>query len=159
MAKMVAGAKKLKIGRALRSAARLPARVASGKGSGRDVFAPMPGEPPIVLLKVQVLACAELPGKDRNGTSDPYVRLRTNLLTKLPTRADYIPMTSSLHFLCVRTMFVQIRRRLAIEQAPPDASPEEDPQPCLSRQRRDLRVSHLPQSRRSAWRRGARRVG
>lgn len=70
---MVAGAKKIKIGRALRSAARLPVRVASGRGSGRDVFAPIPGEPPIVLLRVQVLACAELPVKDRNGTSDPYV--------------------------------------------------------------------------------------
>lgn len=95
MAKMVAGAKKLKIGRALRSAARLPARVASGKGSGRDVFAPLPGEPPIVLLRVQILACAELPSKDRNGTSDPYVplplkHLLQHVLTTYTSRSSVV---------------------------------------------------------------------
>ena len=58
--------KALKIGRALK---RLPARVSGGRG-GRG-FAPLPGEHPIVMLRVQVLSCANLLAKDRNGSSDP----------------------------------------------------------------------------------------
>ena len=64
--------KALKIKSAFKSAARLPAKVAGG-GSSRNAFAPLAGENPIVVLKVQVLSCKELYAKDRNGYSDPYV--------------------------------------------------------------------------------------
>ncbi|OSC96707.1 hypothetical protein PYCCODRAFT_1472429 [Trametes coccinea BRFM310] len=60
--------KALKIGRALK---RLPARV-GGRGNG-NAFAPLPGEQPIVILRVQVLSCTNLLAKDRNGSSDPFV--------------------------------------------------------------------------------------
>ncbi|KAI0245970.1 phosphatidylserine decarboxylase-domain-containing protein [Lactifluus subvellereus] len=71
---MVASSKKgLKIGRALRSAARLPIRVSSGRGSGRNSFSPIPGETPAVVLHVQILSCQDLESKDRNGFSDPFV--------------------------------------------------------------------------------------
>ncbi|TFY74327.1 hypothetical protein EWM64_g9683, partial [Hericium alpestre] len=72
---MVAAAKKgLKLGRnALRSAARLPARVSAGRGSGRNTFTPIPGESPLVLLRVQILGCCDLLAKDRGGSSDPFV--------------------------------------------------------------------------------------
>lgn len=58
--------KALKIGRALK---RLPARVSGGRGNGG--FVPLPGELPVVLLRVQVLSCTKLLAKDRNGSSDP----------------------------------------------------------------------------------------
>ncbi|KAI0715741.1 phosphatidylserine decarboxylase-domain-containing protein, partial [Cerioporus squamosus] len=61
--------KALKIGRALK---RLPARVSGGRGNG-GAFAPLPGEQPIVMLRVQVLSCTNLLAKDRNGSSDPFV--------------------------------------------------------------------------------------
>ncbi|KAA1476264.1 hypothetical protein DENSPDRAFT_884196 [Dentipellis sp. KUC8613] len=74
---MVAAAKAkkgLKIGRnALMSAARLPARVSGGLGSGRNNFTPIQGEVPIVILRVQVLGCCDLLAKDRGGSSDPFV--------------------------------------------------------------------------------------
>jgi phosphatidylserine decarboxylase len=63
--------KGLKIGRALRSAARLPARVSGGRGSGRHGFSPAQGEHPVVLLRLQVIGCKDLRAKDRSGHSDP----------------------------------------------------------------------------------------
>jgi phosphatidylserine decarboxylase len=69
----VPGPKKaLKIGRALKSAAMLPTRVASGRGSGRsDALSPVQGEHPIVILRVQVIGCTGVAAKDSGGTSDP----------------------------------------------------------------------------------------
>ena len=70
--------KGLKIGRALKSAARLPARVSGGNGSGRNAFTPMPGEAPVVILRLQVLGCKEILAKDRGRHSDPYVTSSTS---------------------------------------------------------------------------------
>jgi phosphatidylserine decarboxylase len=65
--------KTYKIKRALKSAARLrlPTRVSEGRGSGRNKLNPLPGEKPVVILRVQVIACQDLLSKDRSGTSDP----------------------------------------------------------------------------------------
>lgn len=70
---MVAAPKKaLRIGgRALRSVSRLPARVSGGRGSGRNHLSPIPGELPIVSIRLQVLGCKDLLAKDKNGFSDP----------------------------------------------------------------------------------------
>jgi phosphatidylserine decarboxylase len=64
-------AKGLKIRKALKSAARFPARVSGGRGSGRHGFSPMPGELPLVYFRLQVIGCKDLLAKDRNGFSDP----------------------------------------------------------------------------------------
>ena len=70
---MVAVPKKrtLKLGRALKTAAHLPARVSGGRGSGRNTFSPLAGELPVVLLRVQVRSCKDLSTKDKSGLSDP----------------------------------------------------------------------------------------
>lgn len=62
--------KGLKIGKALRSAAKLPSKV-SHKSNGKNRFAPLPGENPIVVVRVQILSAKDLLAKDRNGASDP----------------------------------------------------------------------------------------
>ena len=59
------------IGRAIKTAARLPLPVYSGRGSGRNAFAPRPDEQPVVLLRVQILSCHDLLAKDKGGVSDP----------------------------------------------------------------------------------------
>ncbi|KAH8092634.1 phosphatidylserine decarboxylase-domain-containing protein [Cristinia sonorae] len=65
--------KALKIGRALKSAARYPVqKVAIGK-AGSNQFSPLPNEVPIVILRVQVASCTNLLAKDKNGFSDPFV--------------------------------------------------------------------------------------
>ncbi|RXW20222.1 hypothetical protein EST38_g5632 [Candolleomyces aberdarensis] len=63
----------LKITKALKSAARLPVRVASRKGTGQRSFEPQPNEQPLVVLRVQIIGCMQLLAKDRGGTSDPFV--------------------------------------------------------------------------------------
>jgi phosphatidylserine decarboxylase len=64
--------KALKIGgRALRTVSRLPARVSGGRGSGRNTFSPLPGELPVVVLRLQVVGCKNLLAKDKSGHSDP----------------------------------------------------------------------------------------
>lgn len=78
---MVAAPKKaLKLGRAIKSAARLPTKVASGRIGGRaDALSPVEGEQPIVLIRVQVVGCKDLASKDKNGFSDPCVAFRLGL--------------------------------------------------------------------------------
>ncbi|KAJ3761334.1 phosphatidylserine decarboxylase-domain-containing protein [Lentinula raphanica] len=78
--------KTAKIKNALKSAARLPVRrlsLGNGKGSGRNMQNPIEGESPLVLLRVQVVACTDLLAKDRNGFSDPFA---TVSLPPHPTR-------------------------------------------------------------------------
>ncbi|KAF8629477.1 hypothetical protein AX15_003424 [Amanita polypyramis BW_CC] len=66
----------------LKSAALLPARAVKGSshlgnfgvgGSHRNAFTPVPGESPLVILRLQVIGCMGLLPKDRNGLSDPFV--------------------------------------------------------------------------------------
>ncbi|KAI0035374.1 phosphatidylserine decarboxylase-domain-containing protein [Vararia minispora EC-137] len=61
------------IGRVVRTAYRPLTRVTPLKNGSRITFAPVLGEVPIVLLRVQVLCCEELLAKDRSGSSDPFV--------------------------------------------------------------------------------------
>lgn len=76
--------KALKFTRALKTAAKFPVRVPGVKGNGRNRFAPLTNESPVVILRVQVLSCKDLLSKDRNGYSDPYVVISLhNLLITL----------------------------------------------------------------------------
>ena len=63
--------KSTKIKQVLKSAALLPVRITSGKGTGRNHLKPRPGESPVVTLRLQVLGCSNLLAKDRGGTTDP----------------------------------------------------------------------------------------
>ncbi|KAF8994050.1 phosphatidylserine decarboxylase-domain-containing protein [Cyathus striatus] len=84
-----------KIRRALKTAAKLPLRVPASMGSAmgminstnRNALAPQPGEPPIVIFRVQVFGCKDLLSKDRNGFSDPFVTL-TLLTTRYQTPVE-----------------------------------------------------------------------
>lgn len=67
-----APAKALKIGRVLKKAAKLP-RVSVGRANGGNSFSPLPGESPLVVLRVQVVGCRDLLAKDKDGASDPCV--------------------------------------------------------------------------------------
>lgn len=62
-----------KLGRALKTAAKFPVRVSSGHGSGRAHLSPSPGECPVVVLRVQVVACRDLAMRGRGVMCDPFV--------------------------------------------------------------------------------------
>ena len=51
---------------------KLPLRVSSSSKKS-NIFAPNPGELPLVTLRIQILEASDLLAKDRNGFSDPYV--------------------------------------------------------------------------------------
>ena len=50
---------------------KLPLKVSSSSKQN-NTFTPVPGELPLVTLRVQILAASNLLAKDRNGFSDPY---------------------------------------------------------------------------------------
>ena len=143
---MVASKKGLKIGRALRSAARLPIRVSAGRGSGRNAFLPAHGEAPVVVLRVQILSCQNLEAKDRNGFSDPCVCHHTPLYL--------IPWL-------VHTLLpsIQLRDRLCSEHTVSNTSVQAYPQSRLRSQGCNLRFPDLHVSGRQAWRARVRRLG
>jgi phosphatidylserine decarboxylase len=60
-----------KVLKIVRSAARLPIRVSSSLGTGKNSFLPIPGEIPVTILRVQALSCQDLESKDRSGFCDP----------------------------------------------------------------------------------------
>lgn len=63
-----------KIKNALKTAARrLPvrARITGGRSAVRNTMTPLPGELPIVFLRVRVIECSSLLSRDKSGTSDP----------------------------------------------------------------------------------------
>ncbi|KAL4064564.1 phosphatidylserine decarboxylase-domain-containing protein [Scleroderma yunnanense] len=62
-----------KIGRALRTAAKLPARVSGGRGSGRNRLSPSPGENPVVILRLQIIGCRDLALRAKNTSCDSFV--------------------------------------------------------------------------------------
>lgn len=86
--------KALKIGRALKTAALLPTRISGVGKVGRNAFSPLPGETPIVVLRIRVIGCENLLAKDKNGFSDPCAtiapRVRPTLTSLFP-----IDMSSS----------------------------------------------------------------
>lgn len=96
---MVASTKRLKIGRALRTAARLPIRVSSGRGSGRNAYLPAQGEAPVAVLRVQILSCQNLEAKDRNGYSDPCVSL-----SSYPPLRDRVAYSHPYSFITVSVL-------------------------------------------------------
>ncbi|KAG9044114.1 hypothetical protein FS837_008759 [Tulasnella sp. UAMH 9824] len=48
-------------------------RISTRTHAGEEAPAPTPGEQPLVILRVQVVGCADLLASDWGGTSDPYV--------------------------------------------------------------------------------------
>lgn len=61
-----------KLGKVLKTA-RIPLSVYGVRGGSKNAFAPLQGEEPVVVLKVQVISCKNLLAKDKNGASDPCV--------------------------------------------------------------------------------------
>ncbi|KAK2463760.1 hypothetical protein APHAL10511_004253 [Amanita phalloides] len=65
----------------LKSAARLPVRAVIGSGSlavpfsgrGCHALTPVPGETPIIILRLQVVSCTGLLSNHRNGFNDPFI--------------------------------------------------------------------------------------
>lgn len=64
--------KGVKIKNVLKSAARIPRmpNIRGRRGIGQNLTH-QPGESPVVALRLQVIGCKNLVGKDRGGTSDP----------------------------------------------------------------------------------------
>jgi phosphatidylserine decarboxylase len=105
--------KGLKIGRALRTAARFPAIVSASRGSGRKDLAPKAGETPLVILRLQIISCNDLVGKDKNGSIDPCVfSFHAFLLLNVP----------------------QLRRRIHLEHPLPHSRGQKERQPGLCTQ-------------------------
>ncbi|EGO24192.1 hypothetical protein SERLADRAFT_361384 [Serpula lacrymans var. lacrymans S7.9] len=96
--------KALKISRALRTAARFPARVSGGRGSGRNHFSPLQGEQPVVCLRLQIIGCKDLLPKSKNSSCDPFVvvsLLSTRFHTpvsKRNTNPEYAPKDATFDF-------------------------------------------------------------
>ncbi|EIN06938.1 C2-domain-containing protein [Punctularia strigosozonata HHB-11173 SS5] len=59
----------------LRRAFRLPGRVGTRSTSRGASFLPLPGEQPAMLLRVQVMGCRDLAGKNGSASVDPYVTI------------------------------------------------------------------------------------
>jgi phosphatidylserine decarboxylase len=57
------------IRRALKSAVKLPIKLTRGGGSNNTPT----NEEAIVVLRVQIVGCTDLTGRDKSGLSDPYV--------------------------------------------------------------------------------------
>lgn len=62
-----------KIKNVLKAARRLPARarITAGRNSVKTTMNPLPGEVPIVTLRIRVIECTNLLSKDKSGMSDP----------------------------------------------------------------------------------------
>lgn len=67
------GNKKMGIGKVLKTAGRLPKglKAKGGRTKTAPKIAPLEGELPAVLLRIQIVGCKNLLAADRNGKSDP----------------------------------------------------------------------------------------
>ena len=82
-----------KITRALKTAAKLPARVSGGRGSGRNHLSPSPGESPVAILRLQVIGCRDLAPRAKNASCDPCVS--SILCLHMSTLNAYCSLVSS----------------------------------------------------------------